>query len=307
VTSEDSVVRIENLTVRYGGKAACEAVSFTVPRGSVYALLGRNGAGKSSLVRCALGQQKPQSGGVLLFGKPVWTHRMELMPNVGVVPEEPDAPPDMTAGQLAAFCSPLYSTWDREAFGARLHRFEIPGNRAFKNLSKGQKGMLLFALALAPHPDLLVLDDPTLGLDVVARKSTFEDLVEDLADRAPTVLITTHDLSGIEGIADRVGILDGGRLLLDTGMEELKLRYRKLRYRKEPPPGAARSFKELDAFDAYRVRETALGVEAVIAGYEEVAFARFQHTDGIRDAEVEPMSLEEIVVATTMRTEGDTL
>lgn len=176
-----------------------------------------------------------------------------------MVPEEPDAPPEMTAKQLAAFCSPLYPTWDHGSFEARIHRFGIPENRPFRNLSKGQKGMLLFALALAPRPDLLVLDDPTLGLDVVARKSTFEDLVSDLADRAPTVLITTHDLQGIEGIADRIGILKQGRLLLDMQTEVLKSRYRKLRYRWERTPAEEGIRGDLDMFTALDVRMTDSG------------------------------------------------
>ena len=307
MTEEESVVRVENLTVRYGGTTACDRVSFAVPRGSVYALLGRNGAGKSSLVRCALGQQKPQSGGVVLFGKPVWSRRAEVMRKVGVVPEEPDAPQEMTAAQLAAFCAPLYPSWDREAFSTRLRRFEIPADRPFRSLSKGQKGMLMFALAFSPHPELLVLDDPTLGLDAVARRSIFEDLVGDLADRAPAVLIATHDLGGIEGIADRVGILESGRLRLDMGMEQLKSRYRKLRFCREPASPDGTGSRELVALGASDARETGFGFEAVLAAYEESAFARFRSVPGVLDAQVEPMSLEEIVVATATRNEGETL
>jgi len=293
----ERTVHVEGLTVRYGRKCAVEDVSFSVQRGSVYALLGRNGAGKSSIIRCLLGQQKPQSGAAYLFEKQVWNQRTKAMHKVGVVPEEPDAPPEMTARQLAALCSPLYSTWDRGSFEARIHRFGIPDNLPFKNLSKGQKGMLHFALALAPKPDLLVLDDPTLGLDVVARKSTFEDLVSDLADRAPTVLITTHDLQGVEGIADRVGILKQGRLMVDMPTEVLKSRYRILRYRREKTPAEEASCGDLDMFTALDVRTTGSSVEAVISDFDEDTFGRFRCAGGVRDAEVAPMSLEEILIA----------
>ncbi len=215
MTVAEQVLLLDDITVRYGSRTACAHVSLEVRRGEVFALLGRNGAGKSSLIRCLLGQKKAQSGRACLFGADVWRNRRRLLARVGVVPEEPDAPPDMTAKQIAGFCSGFYSVWDRSAFWARLDSFGIPARVPFQNLSKGQKSMTQFALALAHHPELLVLDDPSLGLDAVARKAIFEDLVGDLAERAPTVLIATHDLAGIEGIADRVGILDAGRVLLD--------------------------------------------------------------------------------------------
>ena len=141
-----------------------------VARGAVYALLGRNGAGKSSLVRSMLGEQKPQSGTATLLGEDVWTHRTALMARVGVVAEEADAPPSMRVDALARFSASLYPRWDRAAFDERLARFSVAPRARFGDLSKGQKKQVSVALALAHEPELLVLDDPTLGLDVVARK-----------------------------------------------------------------------------------------------------------------------------------------
>ncbi len=100
----------------------------------------------------------------------------------------------------------------------------MPRRQPFGRLSRGQKGVALLALALAPEPELLILDDPTLGLDVLARRFVFEELVAELADRQASIFITTHDLSAIEGVAERVGILAGGRLALEGALEELKLR-----------------------------------------------------------------------------------
>src|SRR6266508_2783332 len=158
----------EGVTVRYGRATACSDVSLSVRRGDVYALLGRNGAGKSSLVRCLLGQQRPDRGRTLLFGKDAWRTRARAMARVGFVPEEPDAPPAMTARQLAAFCRRLYPAWDSKGVEDRLERFGVPADSSFGRLSKGQKGQVELALALGHAPELLILDDPTLGLDVVA-------------------------------------------------------------------------------------------------------------------------------------------
>ncbi len=229
-----SLIRVEALTVRYGRRRALDGVSFEVPEGSVYALLGRNGAGKSSLVRCLLGTQRAAAGRAVLFDRDVWRARAAVLAEVGVVPEEPDAPQTMSALQLSRFCARLYPRWDEAGLRARLERFRVPADLAFGRLSKGQKAQVSLALALAPTPRLLILDDPTLGLDPVARRSVFDELIGELADRGTTVFLTSHDLAGVEGIADRAGILQDGRLLVDEEVESLKQRFRRISL-----PGAA--------------------------------------------------------------------
>jgi ABC-2 type transport system ATP-binding protein len=227
------MIGVDDLTVRYGRRTALDRVSFAVPAGSVYALLGRNGAGKSSLVRCLLGEQRPASGRTLLLGQDIWRERASVLTEVGVVHESPDAPPAMTATQLSRFCSRLYPRWDGAGLLARLERFGVPADIPFGKLSRGQRSQVALGLALAPEPRLLILDDPTLGLDPVARRSVFEELIGELADRGTTVFLTSHDLGGIEGIADRVGILQEGRLVLDDEVDALKRRFRRISF----PPG----------------------------------------------------------------------
>src|SRR5438445_331380 len=139
-------------------------------------LRGRNGAGKSSLVRCLLGQQKPQHGGATLFGEDAWSRRTSLMQRIGVVTEDADAPPEMSVAAIARFCARLYDRWDQDSVETRLRTFGVPLTSRFGSLSKGQKKQVSLAMALAISPELLVLDDPTLGLDVVARKSLFEEV-----------------------------------------------------------------------------------------------------------------------------------
>jgi len=215
----------EHLSIRYGRTRVIEDVSFSVPPGCVYALLGRNGAGKSSLVRCLVGQQRASSGRTVLFGRDAWRDRVALMARVGVVPEEPDAPPELSPARLLALTGRLYARWDEGATRERLRRFAILMETRFALLSKGQKGAVQLALALGHAPELLILDDPTLGLDVVARDQVFSEVIGELADRGTTILITTHDLAAIEGIADRVGMLREGRLVLDESLEAVKERY----------------------------------------------------------------------------------
>lgn len=289
ITQAPPAVDCRNLSVRYGRIQALDEASFTVAPGQVYALLGRNGSGKTSLVRCLLGHQKPLAGRVELLGQDAWSRRTELMQRVGVVAEEPDAPPAMTPRQLLGFCADLHPGWDALAADDRLKRFRVPLGVPFGKLSRGQKAQLALTLALGPGPELLVLDDPTLGLDPVARREVYDELLSELADRGTTIFITTHDLAGIEGIADRVGILHEGRLLLDGSLEELKARHRKVSW----APFQALRPEELAPYAPLRIREGGLGGEAVLSQGDPARLL-----DGDRpDLKVHALSLEELFVA----------
>jgi ABC-2 type transport system ATP-binding protein len=288
---------LESVTVRYGRLTACSEVSIAVERGSVYALLGRKGAGKSSLVRCLLGQQKPAEGRALLFGEDSWKHRARLMTRVGVVPEEPDVPPAMTAKDVSDFCRRLYPTWDGKGVQDRLDKLGVPPDLAFGRLSKGLKGDVLLAAALGHGPELLVLDDLTLGLDVAARKAFGDEILGELAGRGATVLLTAHDPAAVEAIATHVGILKEGRLVLDEDVNLVKSRFRRIRYANEITAERTAYGTELDAFDAVRVQVRGWGVDAVVSNFDDAAFERFRATTGVVDAEAAPMSLEEIFIA----------
>lgn len=284
----DAMVRVEQVSVRYGRRVAVRDVSLEVPRGSVYALLGRNGAGKSSLIRSILGLRKPESGRVLLFGEDAWSKRVELMARVGVVPEDNDAPPEMTVAQLERFFASVYPRWNRELVHASLERFRIVTSTKVRDLSKGQSKQVSLALALASEPELLILDDPTLGLDPVARKSLFEEVITDLHDRGTTIIMTTHDLAGAEAIADRVGILTNGVLELDEQLETLKSRFRRVRF------GGDRAVLDRAKLATASVRTWGSSTEAVVSNFDTNNAENLNGT-----VEVTPLTLEEIFIAVT--------
>ncbi|HEY0592133.1 MAG TPA: ABC transporter ATP-binding protein [Thermoanaerobaculia bacterium] len=283
--NEAPVIQAENVSIRYGRRHVLDAVSFAVPHGAVYAMLGRNGAGKSSLVRALLGAQRPHEGHAAVFGRKVWDERVAVMARVGFVPEEAEAEKEMSVGQLVDFQRRLFPRWDDRIVARRLDRLGIARNRRFQTLSKGEGRQVLFTLALATLPDLLILDDPTLGLDAVSRKEFYDEFVGELAERRTTTFITTHDLAGVEGIADRVGILGDGKLLLDEDLESLKARYRKIR---RPAEAAA---------TGNLAHSTRWGewVEQVVSDYEPGTAV---------DGDVAPMSLEEIFIAAVGQEEG---
>src|SRR5262245_47714887 len=158
--SLETVLTLEDVSVGWSRTPLLHGLSLRVSRGSVYALLGRNGCGKTTLIRSLLGQKRPLRGRVRLLGLDAWDERQRLMARVGVLPEQPDAPPDMTVRQLAAFTGRLYARWDAALVAGRLERFGVPSDIPFGRLSKGQQGAAMLALALGHGPELLILDDP---------------------------------------------------------------------------------------------------------------------------------------------------
>ncbi len=287
---------VTNMTVRYGRRTALSDVSLAVAPGTVYALIGLNGAGKSSLVRCLLGLRRPESGGATLFGREVWRHRAEVLQEIGVVPEEPDAPPTLPAREIARFAARIHPRFDRAGFDERLRRFGVPADVPFGRLSKGQKGQVALALALAPSPRLLILDDPTLGLDAKARRSVFEELIGELADRGTTVFLTTHELAAVEGIADRVGILRDGRLLVDEDLESLRARFRRLRFTR-PNDGDALVERALVDLSPVAVERRPWGVEAIVSAFAEERWTQVAGRSDLGSPEVEAIRLEDLFLA----------
>jgi ABC-2 type transport system ATP-binding protein len=292
----EAVVKLDGLTIRYGKLTAVEDLSLEVAKGGVYALLGRNGSGKSSTVRCVLGQQRPTAGRSRILDFDSWKERRRAMERVGVVPENPDVPPETTADRIERFMSRVTPFWRSASYFGRLDRFRVPRKQRFSRLSKGQQRQLALALALAGSPRLLVLDDPTLGLDAVARRKLYEELVCELADRGTTVFLTTHDLTGIEGIADQVGVLKEGTLLVNEPLEVLKARYCRLIW--TAPDGVSKQRIEsgLQHLGLVDTASTAGANEAVVEKFSELGFDRFRQEAGVDVTRIDSLSLEEIFI-----------
>jgi ABC-2 type transport system ATP-binding protein len=194
--------------------------------------------------------------------------------------------------------------WNQKDYEARLARVEVPSRLPSRSLSKGQQRQLALAAALATEPEVLILDDPTLGLDAVVRRTLLEELVGELADRGTTVLVTTHDLVGIEGIADRVGILQKGRLALDETMEALKRRFRRLRCVLSNGTPEDDVEKALAGLEPVATRKVGAQIDAVIGCAERDRVNAFSEAVGLTEIEIEPLGLEEIFVALCGDSEG---
>ena len=295
-TNADPLI-VDHLTVRYGRTTAVDDVSFSVGTGRVFALLGRNGAGKSSTISCLVGQRKAASGECRIFGSETWRARRHVMTRVGLVPETPDLPPGATAPALGRFLSRVRPVWNADDYRERLERVGVPNRLPAARMSKGQRRQLALAAVLAAEPEVLVLDDPTLGLDVVVRRTLLEELIGELADRGTTVLITTHDLTGIEGIADRVGIMRRGRLALDEAMTDLKARFRRLRCVLSKTASADDVERAIAPLEPTSIRTFGARLDAVVGRVDDETSAGFRAAVEVSDFSLEPIGLEEIFIA----------
>src|SRR6185436_18038779 len=214
-------------------------------------------------------------GKLRLLEKEPRSAQIALMRRTGVVPEEPDAPSHLTAPELQALCGSFYDAWDTVSVDAQLKRMKIPATVPFGSLSRGQKTSTMLALAMGHQPELLVLDDPTLGLDAVAKRTIVDELIAALASRGVTLIIATHDLATVERFAERVVILGQHRLLLNETTESLKHRFRRIR----GPKGAVFS-----AFKTVREVDHPWGREAIVSDFSDDAFEAWQLQQGGAEA-----------------------
>lgn len=284
---------IEGVTVRSGGAVACSDVSLAVPRGAIYALLGRTGSGRSQLVGAIAGDLRVAAGRIRILGQEA-SSRRQLRSSVGRVSEQTGPGPLVRLERLLRRRFSLFTPRLAPGLRERLDRLRIPLDRPLGQLSPAERSRALLALALASEPTLLVLEDPRFGPAPAERAALKSELREAVSGRDLAVLIATGDPGEAEGVADRVGILHAGRMVLEEEIGRLQRRFRRIRYRNEITATRSEYGTELDDFDAVRVRARGWGVEAIVSNYSQDSFERFQRRDGVVDAEAIELTLAEI-------------
>jgi ABC-2 type transport system ATP-binding protein len=215
-------IHIERLHYRVGTAFEIKELDLHVPTGSIYGFLGPNGSGKTTTIRLILGLLRPLSGRITVLGDPMPEQHARILGRVGYVPEQPHLDATLTVRELIDFQAAFYPRWDRARAEELIERFELDGDRLFGRLSKGQKAKLMILLALAQRGDLLVLDEPTDGLDPVVRRDILSALITYVSERSATIFISSHLVHELERVCDWVAVMDDGRLITESPMEKLK-------------------------------------------------------------------------------------
>lgn len=229
-------VATHGLSLRYGSEVALDGVDLRIPEGAVYLLIGPNGAGKSTAMKVLLNLERPDAGRAEIFGLDTALRGPEVRAQIGYVPEQHAHDYGwLTCGRLISHVAAHYPAWDHGYAAQLIELLDVRPQRKVGTLSKGEARRLQFVLALGHRPPLLLLDEPTDGLDPVVRNRTLAHLAEHLADTPTTVVIATHHIHEVESLADHVGVLRDGHLVAQMSRDELRTAVR--RYRFEVPEG----------------------------------------------------------------------
>jgi ABC-2 type transport system ATP-binding protein len=228
-------IEIERLHYR-AGSFELKEVDLHVPTGSIYGFLGPNGSGKTTTMRLVLGLLRPLAGRITVLGSRMPEDGPSILARVGYVPEQPHLDSTLTVRELLTFQAAFYRAWDRPVAEDLLRRFELDEHTLFARLSKGQKAKLMIVLALAQRGELLVLDEPTDGLDPVVRRDILTALLEYVSQRKATIFISSHLVHELERFCDWVAVMDDGRLVTEVPMEKLKQGTKRLVVTGAPPP-----------------------------------------------------------------------
>jgi ABC-2 type transport system ATP-binding protein len=231
--SSPPIVEIRRLTRHFDRKLALDDISLTVPRGGVFGLIGGNGAGKTTLIKHLLGMLKPQAGSVEVFGLDPVENPVGTLGRIGYLSENRDLPDWMRVSELMRYTQAFFPNWDAKYAEELRNAFELDANSRVKTLSRGQRARAGLLIALAHRPELLVLDEPSSGLDPVVRRDILGAIIRTIAEEGRTVLFSSHLLDEVERVADRVAIIHHGRILLTSSMDEIKDTHHRLTLRFE--------------------------------------------------------------------------
>lgn len=291
----DSVVQIQNLRRHFGKKCALNGVDLEIPSGCVFGLVGENGAGKTTMLKHILGLYRPQEGSVDVFGYSPADNPVEVLSEIGYLSEDRSQPAWMTIEQIIGYTSAFYPKWDH-AFASELREmFELSPSQKISSLSRGQRARIGLLLALAYRPKLLVLDEPSSGLDAVVRQDILSAIIRTVADDGRTVLFSSHLLDEVQRVSDRFAMIDDGRVILVGEMNDVLGSYTKLVVRFDEPKTS------LTEYDAVAVNGGGKEWSVICNGNRDSLTEQLVAAGG-EIVEKRGVSLEEVFVAKAKHT-----
>ena len=282
-----TVLEVRGLRRHFGKVPAVDGIDLTVHEGQIYGFLGVNGAGKTTTIRLLLGIIAAEACTISLLGETTRRTSVAQKRRIGYVSQEQNFYPWMTGQALGRFVGAFYPTWDATEFKRLLEVLEVPADRRVSQLSGGMRAKLALSLALAPRPAVLILDEPTAGLDPLARREFMQLIVAQARQHRRTTFFSSHLIDEVERCADCVGIIHDGRMRFEGSLERLRATVRRVRV----AGGAA--FTPPAEFERWH-EEPLDGVQLWVLRAPEEAWSALVLPDG---AVVEPLSLEDAFIA----------
>lgn len=233
-----SPVVIQDLSRHFGSKRALDAVSLQVPRGSVFGLVGENGAGKTTLIKHLLGLLRAEKGSVRVLGLDPVAAPAAVLSRLGYLAETRDLPLWMKMGELLDYSAAFYPAWDTSYARRLQEQFQLPPDTRLKHLSRGELAKAGLLVALAHRPELLILDEPSSGLDPLVRRDILEAIIRTVTEEGRTVLFSSHLLDEIERVADHVAMMVNGKIVLAGSLDDIRAGHRKFVLRFDATPSA---------------------------------------------------------------------
>ena len=226
----DYIIETNQLTKSFQGQPALRGLDLRVPAGSIFGFLGRNGAGKTTTIKTLMGLLRSDGGTARVFGNPVSDadRSIEIRRRIGFVTEDKELYPYMTVEQIVRFTRPFFPKWRDDLEQRYLKMFELPPKKKIPDLSKGMRSKLMLLLAISRGAELLILDEPTDGLDPAATEDVLRELVAIAASDGTTMFFSSHQLSEVELIADYIGIIDRGKMIVAGSLDDMKAQYQRL-------------------------------------------------------------------------------
>ena len=289
--THDYVIETRALSKRYGRKLALDRLDLAIPRGRIHAIVGANGAGKSTLFRILMGFMPPSAGEARILGKDSQALTPQDRSRIGFVNEEHTLANWMRVSQVAAMQKHQYPRWNQQAYDGVIGHYNVLPDQKVGQLSRGERAGFNLALALAQGPELLVLDEPTLGLDVVAKRAFLESLMYSNAADDCTVIYCSHQMEEIERVADNLIILERGQLRHMSAPEEFTARVSHWVADvpfKGPDPHSVPGLLEVQRLD---------GLHHYLVLDQDEGFERFLREAGARNVQSMPVSLDRAVNA----------
>jgi len=293
------MVQIENLTKTFDGFTALDRLNLNIRRGSIYGLVGINGSGKTTAIKHLAGIYRQDNGTVSINGMPVYDNAA-LKAKVGFISDELYFFPHYNIKSLRRFYSSMYSSWNESRFRHLLTMFKLDEKRKVSKFSKGMQKQTAFIFAMSIMPDFLLLDEPIDGLDPIVRRLIMQEIIDDVAERDMTVLVSSHNLKEMDGICDAIGIIKSGRMVIERDLDDLKSDVHKVQL----------------AFGEVQVKSDELGLEIlheenrgsiktlVVRGSEEDVCQRIKSFNPVIFDRL-PLTLEEIFVYETEGAENE--